>query len=91
VKLNELPHWPPQWQPLLLRSEKYLNGEIGLLKSVKALLLNDDCLNLTIEHEGIQYAGVLQTDSVFRNKILLILAGREGCPIKEIGELEFEA
>jgi hypothetical protein len=90
MKINELPNWPPQWQPLLLRSPKFFTGEIGVLKSVRALLGNDDYLDLTIEHEGIRYNGLFRIDVALRNRIVALLQQQTDRPIKEIGELDIE-
>lgn len=88
MKLNELPDWPPPWQPLLLRSEKYITGEIGLLKSIKRLYTSDGCLVLTMEHEGVEHRGVLHIDPVLRDKVMAMMEEQRGLPIEAVGQLE---
>jgi hypothetical protein len=88
VTLNQLPHWPPKWQRLLLRSEKLVCGEIGVLASVTSLNLSDDYVSLRVEHEGVQYCGILDAKPVPSTQVTAILATQTGRSIEEIGNLE---
>jgi hypothetical protein len=88
MKFHELSHWPPQWQPLLIRSKKLLIGEIGVLKSVKPLFVNDGYLNIMIEYEGTDYTGLLQVDPSLRNQIFGLLEKQKGRAIGDIAQLE---
>ena len=87
-EVNELSDWPPQWQPLILRSTKVLTGEIGLFKSVRPLYASDDYLVLTMVHESIDYTGLLHVDPIQKRKITTILDAQKGRSIEEIGKLE---
>jgi hypothetical protein len=88
MKFNELPNWPPPWQPLLLRNTKFISGEIGVLKSLEPLITSDDYVLITIEFHGLNYSGMLHVEPGLKNKTVAILEKKKGCPIKDIGKIE---
>jgi hypothetical protein len=88
MKLNELPDWPPRWQPVLLRSAKSISGELGALKTVSPLYASDDYLVLRIVHDGNDYTGLLHVDPIQKARISAILEEQKGRSIKETGQLE---
>ncbi len=88
MKFNELPDWPPQWQPRLLRSAKVLTGEIGIFTSIRPLYAIDDCLVLTMVHEGVEHTGLLHVDPIRKERITAILEDQKERSIEEIGKLE---
>jgi hypothetical protein len=88
MKLNELPDWPPKWQPLLLRSPKFVTGEIGILRSVRPINLSDDYLELRVEHECIEYIGVLCVNPIPSTQLNLVLEQQKGRSTKDIGNHE---
>jgi hypothetical protein len=90
LRFNEIPNWPPQWQPLIIRSTELLQGEFGILKSAKPLMVDDKYLSVVIEHEGVQYAGLLRTGALLRDQILELLQQLKGRPIEDIGDIDIE-
>ncbi len=90
LRFNEIPDWPPRWQPLISRSTELLEGEFGILKSAKPLMLDDKYLSVVIEHEGVQYAGLLRTGALLRDQILEVLQKLKGRPIEDIRDIDIE-
>lgn len=90
MRFNEIPDWPPRWQPLISQSTELLEGEFGILKSAKPLMLDDKYLSVVIEHEGVQYAGLLRTGALLRDQILEVLQQLKGRPIKDIRDIDIE-
>jgi hypothetical protein len=88
MKFNELPNWPPPWKPLPVRNNNIINGEIGVLKSIKRLI--DDSLVITLEFHGLNYSGMLEIERGLKNNAVEILEKQIGCSIKDIGEIEID-
>jgi hypothetical protein len=85
MKFNELSNWPPPWKPLPVRNNNIINGEVGVLKSIKRLI--DDSVLITMEFHGLDYSGMLQIEPHLKNKVVEILEKQKGCSMKDIGEI----
>jgi hypothetical protein len=87
MKFNELPDWPPPWAAMY-STTKVAEGEVGSLKSFRALFSRNDYIEIIINYEGGEYSGMLRIDPLLRDKALAILAQHKDHQIKDIGQLD---
>jgi hypothetical protein len=88
LKINELPAWPPQWA-VIYGMHRFATGEVGVLKSVRAIESHNDYVVMVIDHDGAEHSGMLRVDPPLREKVVQTLEAHKGAPIKEIAQLEF--
>jgi hypothetical protein len=88
MKFNELPDWPPRWAAIYSGS-KLADGEVGTLKSFRALFSRNDSIEIIIEYKGGEHSGMLRIDPRLRDRALAILGQEKGHSMKDIGQLEF--
>ncbi len=84
--------WPPVWTWIGGDRDKYLTGEIGVLKEVRtppsSPPLPMKCF-LVIEHENSLYMGCMFIgDYVFGRQLSVLLQARRGQNIQDIGSLD---
>ena len=83
------PNWPPAWVAIDAAKEKYLTGEIGILKKVTCWTTLANRCFLTIEYNQSMYLGcVLFDDPAFYAHMCNLLKNYCGCSIKQIGDLD---
>ena len=84
MKFKELPAWPPDWSG----SDRSATGEVGVLKSYRALYRQSNYVAMVIDYDGAEYTGMLKIEPALRHKAVAALDAHKGRTIKEIGEVE---
>jgi hypothetical protein len=81
--------WPPVWTWIGGSRDRYLNGEIGMLKEVRMPDAPGQKCYLVIEHEDTLYMGCLFIgDHAFCREIFQLLQNERGHSIEHIGGLD---
>jgi hypothetical protein len=81
--------WPPIWTWIGGARDRYLRGEIGVLKEVRLSERPAKKCFLVIEHETALYMGcVLIADHPFREQVFELLTKHRGYSIEAIGGLD---
>jgi hypothetical protein len=82
-------NWPPAWVSTRSLPLETVNGEIGILESVKLYELTPNRCFLIIEFQSMRYMGsLLFEDAAFCRQIHDLLQKHLGHSVKEIGDLD---
>jgi hypothetical protein len=85
--------WPPVWTWIGGKQDRYLTGEVGILKEArlsesKSPAQTQKCF-LVIEHEDALYMGCLLIgDPSFCRQLFILLQDQRGHTIESIGSLD---
>jgi hypothetical protein len=83
--------WPPVWTWIGGDRDRYLRGEIGVLKEVRLSAHPAQKCFLVIEHENALYMGcVLIGDVTFCQQVFELLTKHRGDRIEAIGDLDVD-
>ncbi len=81
--------WPPAWTWIGGKSDKYLTGEIGVLKELRMPESPAKKFYMIIEYEESLYMGCLLTrEPAFCGQIFTLLQDQRGRSIQSIGSLD---
>jgi hypothetical protein len=81
--------WPPAWTWIGGDQDKYLTGEVGVLKEVRSPASSPMKCFLVIEHEGTLYMGCLMIgDPSFCRQQTSLMQTQRGKSIQSIGDLD---
>lgn len=83
--------WPPVWTWIGGDRDRYLRGEIGVLKEVRLSERPAQKCFVIIEHENALYMGcVLIGDAAFCDQVYEILKNHRGFAIEAIGDFDVD-
>lgn len=81
--------WPPAWTWIGGKSDKYLTGEIGVLKEIRTPEWPAKKSYLIIEYDEALYMGCLMTrEPAFCRQLCTLLQDQRGRSIQAIGGLD---